>query len=395
MAANQTLTLPIAGMTCASCVRRVERALAAVPGVEGAEVNLATEAATVRAPAAIDPAALVAAVERAGFAVPESRTTLAIDGMTCASCVRRVERALAAVPGVREASVNLATNEAVVRQLGVADAAALVAAVERAGYGAQLRADDDSGAAAERRHRAESGWPVAAGLLLAAPLVLPMLAEPFGAHWMLPPLWQFLLATPVQFGLGARFYRAGWHALRAGSGNMDLLVALGTSAAYGLSLYTWWSDAQGMPHLYFESAAVVIALVRLGKWLESRAKRQTLAALDGLRRLRPERVRVRIAQPDGTLHEVERALAELRAGDEAVVRPGERIPADGIVVEGRTHVDESLLTGESLPVARESGQAVTGGALNGEGLIVLRATAVGAESQLARIVRLVESAQAK
>ncbi|HMR72114.1 MAG TPA: copper ion binding protein, partial [Rubrivivax sp.] len=154
MAANQTLTLPIAGMTCASCVRRVERALAAVPGVEGAEVNLATEAATVRAPAAIDPAALVAAVERAGFAVPESRTTLAIDGMTCASCVRRVERALAALPGVREASVNLATNEAVVRQLGVADAAALVAAVERAGYGAQLRADDDSGAAAERRHRA-------------------------------------------------------------------------------------------------------------------------------------------------------------------------------------------------------------------------------------------------
>ncbi len=395
MAANQTLTLPIAGMTCASCVRRVERALAAVPGVEGAEVNLATEAATVRAPAAIDPAALVAAVERAGFAVPESRTTLAIDGMTCASCVRRVERALAALPGVREASVNLATNEAVVRQLGVADAAALVAAVERAGYGAQLRADDDSGAAAERRHRAESGWPVAAGLLLAAPLVLPMLAEPFGAHWMLPPLWQFLLATPVQFGLGARFYRAGWHALRAGSGNMDLLVALGTSAAYGLSLYTWWSDAQGMPHLYFEGAAVVIARVRLGKWVEWRAKRQTLAALDGLRRLRPERVRVRIAQPDGTLHEVERALAELRAGDEAVVRPGERIPADGIVVEGRTHVDESLLTGESLPVARESGQAVTGGALNGEGLIVLRATAVGAESQLARIVRLVESAQAK
>ncbi|MBI3155574.1 MAG: heavy metal translocating P-type ATPase [Burkholderiales bacterium] len=393
MAANQTLTLPIAGMTCASCVRRVERALAAVPGVEGAEVNLATEAATVRAPA-VDPAALVAAVERAGFTVPETRTTLAIDGMTCASCVRRVERALATVPGVREASVNLATNEAVVRQLGAADAAALVAAVERAGYAARAL-DDDSGAAAERQHRGESGWPVAIGLLLAAPLVLPMLAEPFGAHWMLPPLWQFLLATPVQFGLGARFYRAGWHALRAGSGNMDLLVALGTSAAYGLSLYTWWSDPQGMPHLYFESAAVVIALVRLGKWLESRAKRQTLAALDRLRRLRPERVRVRVVQPDGTQHEVDRALAELRAGDEAVVRPGERIPADGIVVEGRTHVDESLLTGESLPVAREPGQAVTGGALNGEGLIVLRATAVGAESQLARIVRLVESAQAK
>jgi P-type Cu+ transporter len=390
-----TLDLPVAGMTCASCVRRVEKALTRVPGVDGAEVNLATETATVHGARALDAAALVAAVEQAGYAVPEARVALTIEGMTCASCVGRVERALQSVPGVREASVNLATGLAEVRLVGRRDnaTAALLAAVERAGYRAVEHAGDAAASAIPARW-SDGGWPVAIGLLLAAPLVLPMIGDLFGRHWMLPALWQFLLATPVQFWLGARFYRAGWHALRAGSGNMDLLVALGTSAAYGLSLFTWWRDPQGMPHLYFESAAVVITLVRLGKWLEARAKRQTLTALEGLRRLRPERVRVRRGEA-GAAHEVELPLAELRVGDEAVVRPGERFPADGVVVEGRTHVDESLLTGESLPVAREPGENVTGGALNGEGLVVVRVSAVGAESQLARIVRLVESAQAK
>jgi Cu+-exporting ATPase len=390
-----TLDLPVAGMTCASCVRRVEKALLRVPGVDAAEVNLATETATVRGAAAVEAGALVAAVERAGFEVPDTHVTLAIDGMTCASCVSRVERALKRVAGVRDASVNLATGEAEVHLLagGEAATAALREAVERAGYRATERAPDGPAATPATRW-SDGGWPVAIGLLLAAPLVLPMVGDLFGHHWMLPPLWQFLLATPVQFWLGARFYRAGWHALRAGTGNMDLLVALGTSAAYGLSLVTWWADPQGMPHLYFESAAVVITLVRLGKWLETRAKRQTLTALDGLRRLRPERVRVRRTD-GGASSEVELPLAELRVGDEVVVRPGERLPADGVIVEGRTHVDESLLTGESLPVAREPGEKVTGGALNGEGLIVVRVGAVGAESQLSRIVRLVESAQAK
>ncbi len=319
---------------------------------------------------------------------------LQVDEMTCASCVGRVERALKKVPGVVDASVNLATARATV-SLGPATTATetLLAAVEKAGYPAHAVVDElDSTGPAERKpeHGLSEGWQVAVGVALSLPLVLPMLGDLAGRHWMLSPLWQWLLATPVQFWLGARFYRAGWKAAMAGSGNMDLLVALGTSAAYGLSLVQWARDTGGMPHLYFESAAVVITLVRLGKWLEFRAKRQTLASLDALRALRPDTATVR---RDG--QDVSVPVAELRVGDELVIKPGERIPADGRIVEGRSHVDESLLTGESLPVAREPGDAVTGGAINAEGLLVVRTTAVGSESQLSRIVRLVESAQAK
>ena len=383
---NQTLTLPVAGMTCASCVARVERALKKVPGVTGAHVNLATEQATVESAAPLDPSTLGAAIVQAGYDVPEQRIKLQVEGMTCASCVGRVERALKKVPGVLAAAVNLAAGTAEVRALAGTPADTLVAALDRAGYPAHVPSTD--GEAPPRAH--SEGWLVAAGALLALPLVLPMVGDLFGRHWMLPALWQWLLATPVQFVLGARFYRAGWKALRAGSGNMDLLVALGTSAAYGLSLWLWArASPDGMPHLYFESAAVVIVLVRLGKWLESRAKRRTLQALDALRELRPDTATVR-----GPAGERRVPLAELRIGDEVVVRPGERLPADGTLVEGRTHLDESMLTGESLPVAREPGNTVAGGALNGEGLIVVRTTAVGAETQLARIVRLVETAQA-
>ena len=388
------LNLPIEGMTCASCVGRVEKALAAVPGVASAIVNLATESATVGLPPGGDASALIAAVERAGYAVPHATLDLAIEGMTCASCVGRVERALAAVPGVLEASVNLATNRAHV--LYAANAAAdfssqLIAAVKRAGYEALRVQAGASPSVAPRRH--DAGWRLTLAALLSAPLALPMLGELFGAHWMLPVGWQFLLATPVQFWLGARFYRAGWMALRAGSGNMDLLVALGTSAAYGLSLYLWWREPQGMPHLYFESAAIVITLVLFGKWLEARAKLRTLDALQALRALRPDTATVRRG---GVEHSV--ALAEVQVGDEVIVRPGERVPVDGLLIEGRSHFDESLLTGESLPVAREAGDAserVTGGAINGEGFVVLRTTAIGAETTLARIVRMVESAQAR
>jgi Cu+-exporting ATPase len=380
-----TLTLPVAGMSCASCVTRLEKALARVPGVAAARVNLATEQASVDSAAPLDATALTAAIVQAGFEVPQQTRRLDIDGMTCASCVARVEKALQRVPGVLSASVNLASNQAEVVLLDGTPAAALVAAVERAGYAALPHEAD-----VPRKPPDREGWQVAVGALLCAPLVLPMFGELLGRHWMLPALWQFMLAAPVQFWLGARFYRAGWKALRAGSGNMDLLVALGTSAAFGLSLWLWSRDPQGMPHLYFESAAVVITLVRLGKWLEARAKHGTLRAIEALRALRPETARVR---RDGV--EVTLALAALRIGDELVVRPGERLPADGEILEGRTHLDESLITGESLPVARDPGQRVTGGALNGEGLIVVRTTAVGAETQLARIVRLVESAQAQ
>jgi Cu+-exporting ATPase len=381
-----SLTLPIDGMTCASCVARVERALMKVPGVSSAMVNLATESATVESEATAT--ALSAAVQRAGYTVPQEAVELRVDGMTCATCVTRVERALAAVAGVLEVTVNLASGQAhVLRLAGSASGTALAAAARRAGYETQ-ELHDDAPPAPRARH--DEGWKVATAALLSAPLLLPMLFAPFGVHLMLPPLWQWLLATPVQFCFGARFYRSGWKALRAGSGNMDLLVALGTSAAYGLSLALWWREGGAMPTLYFESAAVVITLVLMGKWLESRAKRQTLAAIDALRALRPETARV---QRDGA--EIEITLAELKVGDLMLVRPGERVPADGCIVAGRSHLDESLLTGESLPVAREAGEMVIGGAINGEGLLQVRSTAVGAETQLARIVRLVESAQAK
>ncbi len=309
---------------------------------------------------------------------------LPVEGMTCASCVARVEKALKRVPGVASAEVNLATETATVALAQGASPEALVAAVRDAGYEAQLAPR----AAAPAHDR--TWWPVAAAAALTAPLMLPMLGALYGADWMLPGWIQLALATPVQFWLGARFYRAGWKALRARTGNMDLLVALGTSAAYGLSVYMLWLHWEHEPHLYFEASAAVITLVLLGKWLEGRAKRQTTEAIRALQALRPETARVRRGGA-----EVELRVDELRLGDEVVVRPGERIAADGTVIEGRTHADESMLTGESLPVAKAPGDKVTGGAVNAEGLIVVRVSAVGAQSVLARIIELVEHAQSK
>ncbi len=313
-----------------------------------------------------------------------------VGGMTCASCVARVERALRKVPGVQDAAVNLATESVhVTYDAARPDMDALARrAVRNAGY------EPRALAAQEAEADAAGPWagfaPVAMGLLLSAPLVLPMLGDLFGQHWMLPPWAQFLLATPVQFILGARFYKAGWHAAKALTGNMDLLVALGTSAGYGLSLWLWATAHAGhTPHLYFEASAVVITLVLLGKWLEARAKRQTTAAIRALHALRPE-----VAHLLGRDGEVDVPVSEVMAGDRLVVRPGERIPVDGVVLEGHTQVDESMLTGEPLPVAKEPDAQMTGGAINGDGRIVMQVQAVGAETVLARIIRLVEDAQA-
>jgi Cu+-exporting ATPase len=384
-------SLPIEGMTCASCVARVERALQKMPGVVEASVNLATEAASVRSIPGIGLTELRAAVEKAGYAVGESSVTLTIDGMTCASCVSRVEKALLRVPGVVRAEVNLATESAsVTLATRHVDEAALVTAVERAGYVARPRHAESGPDAGAASRQSSEWWPVAVAAALSAPLVLPMIGSLFGQHWMLPGWIQLALATPVQFWLGARFYRAGWKALRAGSGNMDLLVALGTSAGYGLSLVQLLRHGNQSMQLYFEASAVVITLVLLGKWMETRAKRQTTEAIRALNALRPETARVR---RDGVDTEV--PVTQVRVGDLVVVRPGERLPVDGQVVDGSSDVDESLITGESLPVAKHGGDKVTGGAVNGEGLLVVKTTAVGAESTLARIVRLVESAQAK
>lgn len=403
---TRLVTLPVAGLTCAACAGRVEKALRAVPGVSAASVNLATERASVTLAPQARISALAEAVDRAGYAVGTETLDLAVAGMTCASCAGRVERALRGVPGVSGAEVNLATERArVTMPAGTVAAADLVAAVAAAGYdaapaageGASAKAGEAEKDAAARRDRAR----VVIAAALAAPLVAPMLLMPFGIAWM-PAGWlQGALATPIQFWLGGRFYRAGWRALRAGTGNMDLLVALGTSAAYGLSLYQLGRAYAGqgpegmgvgmaMPHLYFEASAVVVTLVLLGKLLETRAKRRTASAIRALTRLRPERARLR--RPDGGEAEVD--VAALRVGDRVVVRPGERLPVDGIVRDGASAVDESLITGESLPVAKRAGDPVVGGAINGDGLLVVETTAVGAQSTLARIIGMVEGAQA-
>ena len=313
---------------------------------------------------------------------------IGIGGMTCASCSSRVERALKKVPGVQEATVNLATESArITFAAGEQMEARLRRAVRDAGYEprtpAQMDAADDA-----------SPWagfaPVAIGLVLSAPLVLPMLGDLFGQHWMLPAWVQFMLATPVQFILGARFYKAGGHALLALTGNMDLLVAIGTTAGWALSMWLWLTAAPGTsPHLYFEGSAVVVTLVLLGKFLEARAKRQTTTAIRALHALRPD-----VAHLIGLDGEMEVPVAEVMVGDRIVVKPGERFPVDGALLEGQTQVDESMLTGEPLPVPREPGDKLTGGSINGEGRVVLQVTAVGSETVLSRIIRLVEDAQA-
>ena len=327
---------------------------------------------------------------------PRTTLDLSVGGMTCASCVMRVERALKNVPGVQDVSVNLATESArIVAAPGDDIDLRVRRAVRAAGY------EPRAAASAADEAAALSPWhgfgPVAVGLLLSIPLMAPMVGSPFGQDWMLPPWVQLLLAAPVQFWLGARFYRAGWHAAKARTGNMDLLVALGTSAAFGLSLWLWWRAATGehaghgeMPHLYFEASAVVITLVLLGKWLEARAKRQATSAIRALQQLRPE-----VAHLVGARgKESDVPLAEVMVGDRLVVRPGERVPADARVIEGQSEVDESMLTGEPLPVPKGPGDALTGGAVNGDGRMVIEVSAVGAESVLARIIRLVEDAQA-
>lgn len=383
--------LPIDGMTCASCAGRVEKALAKVPGVQSVSVNLATEQARIQAPAD-SLAALVDAVQQAGYSVPAHSLELDVGGMTCASCSGRVEKALSKVPGVERVSVNLANERAHVELLGHVDPARLIDAVNQAGYSASLHQANNPQAVQDDQHKRlqRERWALVLAVVLALPLVLPMLLMPLGIHWMLPAWAQFVLATPVQFVLGARFYRAAWKAVKAGAGNMDLLVALGTSAGYGLSLYEWAIAAPGTtPHLYFEASAVVIALVLLGKYLESRAKRQTASAIRALEALRPERA-LRVV--DGQEQDV--AISDLRLNDLVLVKPGERFPVDGEVVEGQSHADEALISGESLPVPKQPGDKVTGGAINGEGRLVIKTLALGTETVLARIIRLVEDAQA-
>ncbi|MDR3534411.1 MAG: heavy metal translocating P-type ATPase [Rhodopila sp.] len=388
------LDIGVEGMTCASCVRRVENAVRKVPGVADVSVNLATEQARVTFNGKPDAAAAAQAVRDAGYGISEAVFDLNVTGMTCASCVNRVERALNQLPGVLKAEVNLATERARVSALrGSVTADRLASAVHEAGYeatpvGGERALSDETDLPAARSRR--DLLRVLAAAALSAPLLAGMAGHLFGSHWMLPGWIQFALATPVQFLLGWRFYVAGWKAVRALAGNMDLLVALGTTAAWSLSVYELVTAPSGQDlALYFESSALVITFVLLGKWLEGRAKGQTASAIRALIGLRPDKARLRRGDT-----EVELPLAQVKVGDVVIVRPGERVPVDGQVQEGGGSVDESMLTGESLPVEKTVGDRVTGGSINADGLLVIETTAIGGETTLARIVRLVESAQA-
>ena len=391
----ERLEIDVEGMTCAACVTRLEKTLSRVSGVRDVTVNLALERASLEIDSgATGVEALADAVNGAGFSVGRDTLAFAVGGMTCAACAARVEKILGRIPGVLEASVNLVAERASInvirRQVQTED---IATALQRAGYSADFDPPepdaqvqlDEAKAVNERRI-------VILSAALTTPLVLGMLFQVLGyedLHVM--PAFEVLIATPIQFVIGARFYRGAFNALRGGSANMDVLVVLGTTAAYGFSWYllqTLGEEADGQ--LYFEASAVIITLVLLGKYLENRAKRGTTRAIRALMELRPPTARVE--RPDGTI--VETGIARVDSGDTVIVRPGERIPVDGEVVDGASDVDESLVTGESVPVAKTPGDSVTGGAINGAGLLKVRATTVGEDSTLARIVRLVENAQA-
>ena len=398
-----TISLPIEGMTCASCVGRVEAALAKVPGVERVSVNLATERAEVRPAGSVDWMTLVKAVEKVGYDVPASTVELAVEGMTCASCVGRVERALAAVPGVAQATVNLATERATVR--GVASVESLVAAIDKAGYAsrpvdAAARADDE---AAEKKDAEQAA--LKRDLILAGVLALPVFAAEMGSH-LIPGVHEWIMATIgmqaswyLQFVLtalvlavpGRRFYQKGLPTLLRLAPDMNSLVAVGTAAAFGYSVVATFAPGMlpaSTVNVYYEAAAVIVALILLGRYLEARAKGRTSEAITRLVGLQARDAHV---LRDGRVVDI--PVAEVALGELVEVRPGERVPVDGEVTEGRSYVDESMITGEPVPVEKIAGSSVVGGTVNQQGSLRVRATAVGAQTMLAQIIRLVEQAQ--
>jgi Cu+-exporting ATPase len=376
-------------MTCAACSARLEKNLNKMPGVKAA-VNLASEKARIEFdPALASPAELVKAIQKTGFSVPDQEVVLELEGMTCAACAARIEKVLNRIDGI-SATVNFATEKARIRVApGAATLETLVAAVSKAGYGAHesvgtSRAEEKQRRAAAYRKELRVFWIAA---LLTLPLVAQMSVMFLGHHEDILPRWlQWLLATPVQFWAGKRFYVGAWHSLRGGGANMDVLVALGTSMAYLFSaVVTLFGLDQ---HVYFEAGAAVITLVLMGKLLEARAKAGTSAAIEELVKLQPKTARI---ERDGEIIEVD--AASLKVGDVFIVRAGENIPVDGEVIEGRSSVVEAMLTGESLPVAKDVSAKVFAATQNQEGMLKCRATGVGAHTVLAGIIRLVEQAQ--
>ena len=403
IAGESSFSLPIEGMTCASCVGRVERSLRKVTGVNSVSVNLATERADILGSVDIARADLVKAIEDAGYSVPQATIELSIEGMTCASCVGRVERALKAVPGVTDASVNLATERATIR--GGASVADLAAAVAGAGYTARALETEASGDAAADARKDEERQALKRDLIIATALALPVVAMEMGSH-LIPGVhmliaqtigtqnsWylQFVLTTLVLAGPGIRFYQKGIPALARLAPDMNSLVSVGTLAAFLFSLVATFAPRllpAGTVYVYYEAAAVIVALVLLGRYLEARAKGRTSEAIKRLVGLQAKTARVRRG---GTIVEV--AITDVVEGDIVEVRPGERIPVDGEVIEGESYVDESMITGEPVPVAKADGSPVVGGTVNQNGALAFRATAVGGATMLSQIIRMVEQAQ--
>ncbi|WP_168398358.1 heavy metal translocating P-type ATPase [Acinetobacter indicus] len=396
-------TLSIQGMTCASCVGRVEKALKKVDGVEQANVNLATEQAVVESSAPLDRAALVKAIERAGYdVVVAAPIELSIDGMTCASCVARVEKALKKVPGVQQANVNLATEQAWVEADTTVSADKLIQAIRKAGYDAQLQTTTTTEQADQK---ASEQQQLKRDLLISLVLAIPVFVLEMGSHlipafhmWVMHqigqmPSWllQFVLTTLVLLFPGRRFYQKGIPALLRFAPDMNSLVAVGTLAAYSFSVVATFMPQllpEGTVNVYFEAAAVIVSLILLGRYFEAKAKGRTSQAIQHLIGMQPKTARiVRNGQS------VEVPLAEVSSGMQVDIRPGERIPVDGEVLDGRSYVDESMISGEPLPVEKMAGSAVVGGTINQNGSLSIRATAVGADSVLAQIIRMVEQAQ--
>lgn len=400
-----TASIPVEGMTCASCVARVEKAIRAVPGVTSASVNLATERADVRFDGSTKTADIVKAIENSGYGAAEESIELAIEGMTCASCVARIEKALKAVPGVADASVNLATERASVRLTkGIATVASLEEAVCAAGYDAKrITGDENTDEEAEKRER--ESRRLSRALLVAAALTLPIFVLEMGSHFIpavhdfvminigMQESWylQFVLTTLVVFGPGLRFYQKGIPALLRLAPDMNSLVAIGTAAAWGYSVVATFASGllpEGTANVYYEAAAVIVTLILLGRVLEARAKGRTSEAIKHLMGLQAKTARV---VRDGETIEI--PLADVHAGDTVLVRPGDRVPVDGTVVDGNSYVDESMITGEPVPVEKIAGADVVGGTINKTGSFTFRATKVGADTVLAQIIRMVEQAQ--
>lgn len=383
------LTLPISGMTCAACAARLQKVLNRQAGVEASVSFANAELRATLDPSKAQVAEVLAQIQQAGFDVPQTKTTLRIDGMTCAACAARLEKVLNRQAGVT-AHVNFATaTAALTYPIGLSTTEVLVAAVAGAGFTATPTERQDTQtlqAAQARQDRRDTFW-LGLAVLLSLPFLAEMLAMLWGSHALVPPLWQAALATPVQLAVGARFYRGAWHSLKNGGANMDVLVALGTSMAYALSLWVLWTEgAHG--HVYFEASTLVITLVLLGKWLEARARRHAADAIGALMRMIPPTARVLVQG-----EESEQPLSAVQPGDMVVVRQGDSVPVDGEVLDGSAQLDESLLTGESVPVQKSIGSPVFAGTRNVEGRVVCRVVGVGEHTQHAAIVRWVADAQ--